>query len=210
MWYTSENRRPPLDQKWNAFLSHDIDHFDGRNIYLPIWSTRLGANLAAANKVQQIMLNSREVKAVPPFFACAVISNPEPIRMAFIMELQQIGKVDIYGAFGLPLASKREMISRYRFNICFENDAYPGYVTEKPFEAWQASSIPIWRGEDRGRYLNPLSIINVGQLGFAGAVSRVLELEESESKYLEVASQNILSKEFDFNNVLLELQKLMD
>ena len=36
----------------------------------------------------------------------------------------------------------------YRYFLCFENDLYPGYVTEKPIEAWASGSVPLWRGID--------------------------------------------------------------
>jgi hypothetical protein len=45
-----------------------------------------------------------------------------------------------------PIEDKNEVISKYRFNICFENVAYPGYITEKIFDAFLAKTIPVYYG----------------------------------------------------------------
>jgi hypothetical protein len=38
------------------------------------------------------------------------------------------------------------LLKRYRFNLCFENVRYPGYVTEKIFDAMIANTIPVYLG----------------------------------------------------------------
>lgn len=38
------------------------------------------------------------------------------------------------------------LLKRYRFNLCFENVRYPGYVTEKIFDAMIANTIPLYFG----------------------------------------------------------------
>lgn len=46
-----------------------------------------------------------------------------------------------------PVASKTELMSRYRFAFCYENVAgLPGYVTEKIFDAMGAGCLPIYWG----------------------------------------------------------------
>lgn len=41
---------------------------------------------------------------------------------------------------------KISLLKRYRFNLCFENVRYPGYVTEKIFDAMMANTIPVYFG----------------------------------------------------------------
>ncbi|WP_394958760.1 glycosyltransferase family 10 domain-containing protein [uncultured Helicobacter sp.] len=43
--------------------------------------------------------------------------------------------------------SKRKWLENYKFNICFENGSYPGYLTEKLFDAYIAGCIPIYWGD---------------------------------------------------------------
>jgi hypothetical protein len=201
VWYTSENVRPPLEEEFDAYLSHDLDEYDGRNIYLPIWATRLGPNLIDAFEEQKKLLSHR----IPPNVAtrgiCAVISNPEPIRMAFLSEAQKHFDVDVFGAFGTPIATKESVLGNYKINICFENDEFPGYVTEKPIEAWLSGCVPIWRGIDSGEYLNEDAIINVSQLGFSEALRRIDLILRDDAEYLRMSSLPILKKQYDYKRL---------
>ena len=44
-------------------------------------------------------------------------------------------------------AVKRKWLENYKFNICFENSSYPGYLTEKLMDAYNAGCIPIYWGD---------------------------------------------------------------
>lgn len=45
------------------------------------------------------------------------------------------------------VASKRTVLQRYRFCICYENASYPGYLTEKMLDAMFAGCVPIYEGD---------------------------------------------------------------
>lgn len=45
------------------------------------------------------------------------------------------------------LLLKRKAISRYMFNLAFENSIESGYVTEKPFDALLSGTVPIYLGD---------------------------------------------------------------
>ena len=208
IWYTSENLRPPLDINFYAFLSHDLDSFNGRNIYLPIWVTRLGKSVAEAVLTQERMKKERKDSTIPKKFASAVISNPEPARMEFIRQLSKIGEVEVFGKIGKPITSKHETISEFRYNICFENDLYPGYVTEKPFEAWEAGTIPVWRGIDQLGTINKDSLINVSELGFSESLKKIRMLESDQKSYIKMRNSPILQNEINLNLIVEKLRKL--
>jgi hypothetical protein len=42
--------------------------------------------------------------------------------------------------------NKMRLMSQYRFAICYENSAYPGYVSEKIFDCLAAGCIPVYLG----------------------------------------------------------------
>lgn len=44
--------------------------------------------------------------------------------------------------------NKNETIKNYKFNLCFENVSYPGYVTEKILDSILAKTIPVYLGSD--------------------------------------------------------------
>ncbi len=55
----------------------------------------------------------------------------------------------LYPVIGRGIKSvddKISLLKRYRFNLCFENVRYPGYVTEKIFDAMIANTIPVYFG----------------------------------------------------------------
>lgn len=51
-----------------------------------------------------------------------------------------------------PCRSKRDVMQKYKFALCYENASFPGYVTEKVFDAMFAGCIPVYLG-DNGQYL---------------------------------------------------------
>jgi len=206
IWYSGENKRPPLDENWDSFLSYDVETFGGRNIYLPLWVTRLAPTVLGAVERMKELKESRGITDSREKGFCAVISNPEPIRMEFIRLLRKKVDVDIFGRIGKRIENKDETLADYNFNICFENDEYPGYVTEKPFEAWLSGCIPIWRGIDRQNYLNSNAIVNVSNSGFEGAINQILDLLNKENEITNMRSQPILDRTFDLNEMITKLQ----
>lgn len=205
IWYTSENLRPPLNEEYNLFLSHDLDPYDGRNVYLPIWATRLGSDILTIDSVQKTLISHRNPTGLGRKGICAVISNPEPIRMAFIKEAQKYFEVDVYGAFGIPLQDKAKVLQEYKLNICFENDEFPGYVTEKPFEAWINGCIPVWRGLDSGAYINEDAIINVTKDGFSKSFERIQSILNDSSEFNRMSSLPILRKKYDYEDLRIRI-----
>jgi hypothetical protein len=45
-----------------------------------------------------------------------------------------------------PYDAKLETMARYRFAICFENAAFPGYITEKILDCFYAGCVPVYYG----------------------------------------------------------------
>ena len=199
IWYTPENHRPP-QSGWDATLSFEVDGWDA-NAYLPFWLLNTDAFGGGDKGFLGVPLSLGELStprdvspSARPGFCCAVIRNPDPVRLRAIKELSEIGKVDVYGRYaGRPVPSKYELFNRYRFALCFENDLYPGYVTEKVFDAWTAGAIPVYWGLDAADNLNRDAIINMATLeGFAGLIERVAEVERDPSQLDQMACQHLL------------------
>ena len=57
--------------------------------------------------------------------------------------------------YGGEVASKIEVMRRYRFSICYENSRdFPGYITEKIFDSFFANCVPVyWGAPNIGRYV---------------------------------------------------------
>jgi Glycosyltransferase family 10 (fucosyltransferase) C-term len=210
IWFTGENRRPPQNEGWDAFLSFDVDETIKGNIYLPLWVTRLDSDLKIASSKIDLMTKNRVLKFKKKKFACAFVGNPEPTRLRFINELSKIYQIDLYGSvFKNPVADKHSILKEYNFNICFENDLYPGYVTEKVIESWEAESIPIWWGIDSAGYINETAVINLAELGTAGALKKLDELLLFPERISFMQSQPILKRKFDIDKMVEKLSILL-
>lgn len=199
IWYTGENLRPPSETRWDASLTFEEDNDAAKNIYLPFWATTLGETIEEAEEAQKVLLQVRNGEGPKNGFACAVIGNPEPMRMRMIKELEKLGKVNLFGSvFNNPVKDKRTVLESHTFNICFENDLYPGYVTEKAIDAWVAGAIPIWWGLDEFNYLNPNAIINIAKLGFDKGIKVIKDISSDVMRISSIQSEPILQKGYDF------------
>jgi len=47
----------------------------------------------------------------------------------------------------IPADKKIRYLSRFKFNICYENASAPGYITEKIFDSFKAKSVPVYIGD---------------------------------------------------------------
>jgi hypothetical protein len=210
IWFTGENRRPPHDDSWDVFLSFELDHSLKKNIYLPLWVTRIDGNFENARSKMRILGQHRVPKFKKTKFACAFVGNPEPMRLRFIREFSKYFKIDLFGSvFNNRVDDKIKILKDYRFNICFENDLFPGYVTEKVFESWASEAIPVWWGLDSAGYLNSNSLVDVTTLGFDGALQTIESLSSSEALFNTVRREPILAKQYDLIELKSRLQMLL-
>ncbi len=150
-----------------------------------------------------VFLKRREVSQTPKKFACLLASNPHPIREQIVNALGKLAEVDLYGrAFGRPVQSKSELIGQYRFCVAPENDLYPGYVTEKPFEAWLAQAVPIWWGTDSARFLNKQALLNSSDRNLDALVDKVAAIEADPNEWLSIVNAPILARQYDYDALI--------
>jgi hypothetical protein len=215
IWFTGENVRPPMED-FEHFFSFDVDDLFGVNTYLPL--IYLGVNWfhttpkAPSPEVDRMgifptldFLDSRrtDTENQRKGFACAFIGNPEPIRMRTVEKLQTIGQVDVFGpSVGRPVKNKVDIARNYKFMMCFENDIYPGYVTEKPLDAWTSGCIPIWRGIDSASILNADSIINADNFSnLQNLISHVGDVHSSKSEFSRMQQEVLVTKNFSIEKI---------
>ena len=213
IWYTGENLRPPAG--FDLTLSFDLDDYAGTNVYAPFWLDRvesnIGVNLREGLVNSEVLVQPRMITDVPPRFCAVVMANPHPLRMRAIRVLEQLGTVDTYGrAFGRPISDKAAILRDYRFCIAFENDLYPGYVTEKAVDAWIAGAVPLWWGSDPAGYLNQSCLVNVASLGSLSALADCLrELERDQSAWAAKAAEPLLLRVFDHQRVVNSIREVL-
>jgi hypothetical protein len=124
------------NKKYFKFYEPQIDFSVGKNS-TPFEDRKLCAMIAGNKKSTfQLELYSQRQKMIDFF------------------ENKQTGEFDLYGP-GWPayssyrgyVDSKTKCLSRYRFNICYENmHGVRGYITEKLFNSFPSATVPVYWG----------------------------------------------------------------
>lgn len=141
IFYTGENVRTDFNVA-DYGIDFDYMEFGDRHLHLPLF--------ALGNIEQNRALNKRE-----NFCAYIVTNGGERdnvlLRELFFDKLSKYKKVDSGGRhrnnIGHFVEDKHKWLQNYKFNLCFENSSYPGYLTEKLFDAYNAGCIPIYWGD---------------------------------------------------------------
>jgi len=222
IFFTGENERPPYGD-WDCYLSFDSNSYGGKNAYLPLWwitssdlirptvSPYLGRSLTLDEMLIPRKVNFKERKK----FCVAFIGKAYPFRMQAIAALSAIGKVDVYGGIARNTGKKAalekfETSQQYKFVFAFENDLFPGYVTEKAPEAWATGAIPLYWGADPAGYLNQGALLNLEKFrDLDEYVARVGEVAGDSQTWSSIASRPILAKRPSLDEVLSVLRKAL-
>jgi hypothetical protein len=190
--YYCENIRPDMSIcEWAFGVPRDeeINHPHYKRIQ---WH---GTDPAAL--VKRSDYDAEQIAASKKHFCNFLYSHKVPYREEFFRQLSKYKKIDAPGLSMNNMESidqlytgdiwqrKRQFLGEYKFTIAFENDIYPGYQTEKLYDAMQANSIPIYCGDpfigdvfninsfiNATAYLNPKhswlssQLTNLGQMDF--------------------------------------------
>jgi hypothetical protein len=218
IFYTGENERPPFGD-WDAYLSFDLHSYQGKNAYLPLWwitcTDIAGPNTAPyLNEPVSVttLLSRRGVDFQKRRkFCVAFIGKAYPFRMQALNQISEIENVEVYGAIARKdTRSKFNASKDFRFVFAFENDLFPGYVTEKVLEAWATGAIPLYWGSDPLGYINSEAIINLNDFdSFQHFINRVAEVNQNRDLWEQIASQPILKKKPDLVEVNSVLKKAL-
>jgi hypothetical protein len=222
IFYTGENVRPPWGECQYAMT---FDHENSAKHYrLPLYVIDMwGAVTEGWTKDYYQLVNLQrdyEREYDERDFCSFVVSNPnQRMRNNMFELLNEYKTVDSGGphlnniGHILPrdkLLHKLNFLECYRFNICFENGSYPGYVTEKLFNALQIKTMPIyWGSPTVGRDFNTKAFINVFNfICLQEVVKYIAHLNSPAGKkqYLDIIEQpafnNNIPNEFtDMNNL---------
>ena len=219
IWYTGENERPPQGE-WDGYLSFDTNLPRERSVYFPLWFLTSTNLFRSTNKTYwgssvpslSELMDGRKLKVRNKKFVSAFIGKSYPMRLHAIEYLSQINKVDIFGSSVRSMVkTPADIAKNYRYVLCFENDIYPGYITEKPFEAYFAGTIPLYYGLDIQMYLNPKAVINLLDFtDFELWINYIKELENNTNIYKKIYEQPILLKQPSLNHVINLIRRVLE
>lgn len=143
-------------------------------------------------------------------FCSFVVSNRNGMceRREFFELLSKYKSIDSGGKFlnnvGGPIENKLDFDKKHKFSICFENECYPGYTTEKLTEAFAAGCIPIYLGDPEvGRIFNKKAFVDCRDFdSFADAVAFVKKIDENDELYQRMLKEPVLSDNTDYGRQL--------
>ncbi|RAX55246.1 alpha-1,3-fucosyl transferase [Helicobacter sp. 16-1353] len=140
-------------------------------------------------------------------FCSFVVSNDkaDSKREEIFNKLSKYKRVDSGGKYknniGEAVADKLEFLSKYKFNIAFENSQTNGYITEKIFDAKAAGSIPIYFGDikiayplnENGGGLNKKAFINLADFTCIDEMIEFIKaIDCDEKRYLEILNEPLI------------------
>ena len=217
IFYTGENQRP-WDYQCHYALS--FEHIENEKMYrLPLYVIYDFHN--RLKNEESWITHRRSLMDKARFKFCSfVVRNPNcQRRNEFFHKLSSrykqvdsggplfnnIGRVLDYG--DAAMKAKNEWLSDYRYNICFENSSYPGYATEKLYEAYIGGTIPIYWGSPTIEVdFNPKAFLNWYDYGSDDAlIDAIIELEYNNDKYQEMYLQPLFVKN---SNRFMDLGRL--
>lgn len=191
VWLTTENVRPPVQEDFDLILSFDQTSFGENHAYFPQWLMQIGlfgpanlnhlgieASTEDLSKPRKISRNQMKKR-----FCCSIFANPHNVRLHAIKVLDPV--IDVFGPYvSKPVKSKFEIASKYKFMLCFENDLYPGYVTEKLIEAYLSETVPLYWGDlGNDDMINRASFVNLKDFSsMSEFIDYVVTMDESTYK----------------------------
>lgn len=100
----------------------------------------------------------------------------------------------VAAAFRGEVRDKDDCLRRFRFALCIENTAFPGYISEKIFDAFFAGTIPVYLGApDIEQYVPAEAFIDMRRFsGYETLVSYLESLGSQDSKHYRETAQAFL------------------
>ena len=221
IFYTGENKRPNYDE-CHYSLTFDFDDYGGRNIRLPLWMLQIDwfkkENYGNPRFVipPAELRHSRFSKRPKTKFCCMVFNNPIPNRAEVLQKLSKYKNIDCYGtAFANHFWGedvKYDIISNYKFNICFENGIHSGYYTEKIIHAKVAGCLPLyWADENCKQDFNTDTFLNLYDFPKMDEyVEKIIQLDTNQDEYDRIASQYLFEgKEPSLDSIKKQLSEIL-
>lgn len=158
IFFTGENKRP---QNYPCHFAISFDHSTNERLYrLPLYVVD---NWVHVKKMD--LPDIRDIRRIGTVsdktgFCSFVVANASCIERNNIFHFisQRYKQVDsggpLFNSTGEILPrdginaqkTKFDFIKSRKFNLCYENSSYPGYVTEKIFQAFYMNTVPIYWG----------------------------------------------------------------
>lgn len=215
IFFTGENVRPNF-KRCDYSLTFDADEHEGKNFRLPLWY--LYIDWFEVNSYdnpdwlipESYLYNDNEFTQKKKDKFCSIVYGKQiESRINAIQNISSNYKqVDVFGKanpnYYLPDGEKYklDLISNYKFSLCYENSVTPGYHTEKLLHGKVAGNIPIYYGDKSiGEDFNPDCFINAVDMSDEELIQKIIELDQSDNLYNKMAKEPIFTEKVSLNNI---------
>ena len=195
-----------------SFNSCNLD--DDRNYRIPFWSTQINWNSAPVHDINRGptyyvsagKLDWREMTRRDRW-CCSVASGTLGKRAEFYPLISEKMPITHGGDFlrnttemlkkpgNSDYLEKIEFLSKFKSNLCFENDDRDGYVCEKILHAFYAGCLPIyWGPKNVGEDFNKNAFIDIRDFeSDEEAIDHIQDVLSDNSKLHEYLKQPVFS-----------------
>ena len=193
IFFTGENMTPDFNLCDYA-IGFDHLSFGDRYLRVPLWAIR--SNFSSF----RMQSEPSDEDLLNRGFCSFVVSNSrgDPMRTRFLKELSKYKKIDSGGCYmnnvGGPVKDKLKFIAGYKFNIAFENSAYPGYTTEKIMDPLSVWSVPVYWGDPLVDHdFRKESMVRVCSTDdIDAAIDEIIRLDKNDAEYLKKCREQCL------------------
>jgi len=217
IFFSGESYIPNFEKYIFSISQHNND-WNGHNVYLPLWYSRLAWNGFNYENTRQssngnthgyeelinknYLLKRRKFNE-PKKFCVIFASSKNNLRTSLYNLISTYKNIDGYGkVFDRPFfSSKEEIYHQYKFCLCPENSFLDGYVTEKLIDAWSYGCIPIYYGKiPENSNINTKSFINFSDFDSSNDfMKKIKDIDSNYENYCEIYNQNFLNEEPDID-----------
>ena len=197
----------PFGIRAEANFNFTFDRNSDKNTRFPLWLGYMNDYLleeCQRRKKGVINVSKREN-------FCSFIANGEvktTHRRTIVEKLSRYKKVHCGGNYlnnigfnvprGVNCSGKIEHNNKYKFAIAFENEDYPGYVTEKICDIFKSNCVPIyWGTKEVVNDFNPSTFINANDFAnFDELVEYIIKVDNDDELYASFFKEPMFSNKW--------------
>ena len=197
----------PFGIRGEADFNFTFDRNSDKNTRFPLWLGYMNDYL-----LEECHRRKKGIINVPKRENfCSFIANGEvktTHRRTIVEKLSAYKKVHCGGNYlnnigfnvprGVNCSGKIEHNNKYKFAIAFENEDYPGYVTEKICDVFKSNCIPIyWGTKEVINDFNPSTFINARDFAnFDELVEYIIKVDNDDELYASFFKEPMFSNKW--------------
>ena len=222
IFFTGENISPNF-KKCDYSLTFEKNTYGGKNFRLPLWYLYIDwFNAKTYDNPQWLIPESylygeNEFTLKPKDKFCAIVYGKQiESRIRAIQNISRYKTVEVFGKANLnqPLPDgenyKMDLISDYKFSLCYENSVTPGYHTEKLLHGKIAGNIPIYYGDKTiSEDFNSECFINAVDMSDEELVEIIQKIDSDNSLYIEMKNKPLFKEKLTLGEICSNFKTIL-